>query len=74
MNMAENTVLEDIETDEVESRLDFKAKVLTDHKVDGIDETFQRAIKNDCSIVFTNKSTPHANIADYVDVHTMKIK
>ena len=47
----------------------FKAKVLTNHKVEGTDQTLQKAIDNDDSIVFTDKSTSYVNIADYVAMH-----
>jgi hypothetical protein len=43
--------------------------VLTDHKVEGTDQTLQQAKANDDSIVFTDKSTSYVNIADYVDIH-----
>ena len=70
MIMAESTILEDIETGKVERQARyFKAKVLTNHKVEGTDQTLQQAIANDDSIVFTDKSTSYVNIADYVDIH-----
>lgn len=70
MIMAESTILEDIETGKIERQARyFKAKVLTDHKVEGTDQTLQQAIANDDSIVFTDKSTSYVNIADYVDIH-----
>lgn len=70
MIMAERTVLEDIDTGKVERQCRyFKAKVLTDHKMEGTDQTLQKAIDNDESIVFTDKSTSYVNIADYVDMH-----
>lgn len=70
MIMSESTILEDIDTGKVErqSRY-FKAKVLTDHKMEGTDQTLREAIDNDDSIVFTDKSTSYVNIADYVDIH-----
>lgn len=68
--MAESTILEDIETGKIERQARyFKAKVLTDHKVEGTDQTLQQAITNDDSIVFTDKSTSYVNIADYVNIH-----
>jgi hypothetical protein len=70
MIMAESTILEDIDTGKVERQARyFKAKVLTDHKMEGTDQTLQQAIANDDSIVFTDKSTSYVNIADYVDIH-----
>lgn len=70
MVMAESTVLEDVETGKVERQCRyFKAKVLTDHKMEGTDQTLQKAIDNEESIVFTDKSTSYVNIADYVDIH-----
>jgi len=48
---------------------DFKAKVLQDHKADGTDDTFQEAIDDEQTIVFTDKSTSYVNIADYVEIH-----
>lgn len=70
MVMAESTVLEDIETGKVERQCRyFKAKVLEDHKADGIDTTFEKAIDDEQSIVFTDKSTSYVNIADYVELH-----
>ena len=70
MIMAESTILEDIETGKIGRHARyFKAKVLTDHKVEGTDQTLQQAIANDDSIVFTDKSTSYVNIADYVDIH-----
>lgn len=52
MIMAESTILEDIEMGKIERRARyFKAKVLTDHKVEGTDRTLQQTIANDDSIV-----------------------
>jgi len=70
MIMAESTILEAIETGKIERHARyFKAKVLTDHKVEGTDQTLQQAIANDDSIIFTDKSTSYVNIADYVAIH-----
>lgn len=70
MVMAESTILEDIETGKVDRQCRyFKAKTLDDHKVDGTDKTFQKAIDDKQTIVFTNKSTSYVNIADYVEIH-----
>lgn len=68
--MAKSTILEDIETGKTERQVRyFKAKVLTDQKVQGTDRTLQQAIADDDSIVFTDKSTSYVNLADYVDIH-----
>ncbi|MFT5737520.1 MAG: hypothetical protein ACJAU2_000356 [Maribacter sp.] len=73
MLMAESTILEDIDTGKVERQARyFKAKVLTDHKMKGTDQTLQKAIDNDDSIVFTDKSASYVNIADYLDIHISK--
>jgi len=70
MVMAESTVLEDMETGKVERQCRyFKAKVLEGHKADGTDTTFEKAIDNEQTIVFTDKSTSYVNIADYVELH-----
>ncbi|VAV84564.1 hypothetical protein MNBD_BACTEROID02-1324, partial [hydrothermal vent metagenome] len=70
MIMAESTVLEDIETGKIERQCRyFKAKVLEDHKADGTDQTFEKAIQDEQTIVFTDKSTSYVNIADYVEIH-----
>ena len=37
--------------------------------MEGTDRTLQKAIDNDDSIVFTDKSTSYLNISDYVDIH-----
>jgi len=47
----------------------FKAKVLDDHKADSTDETFQKSIDDEQTIVFTDKSTSYVNIADYVEMY-----
>lgn len=70
MIMAESTVLEDIDTGKVERHVRyFKAKVLVDHQMDNADNVLKKAIQDDQSIVFTDKSTSYLNIADYVDIH-----
>lgn len=70
MLMAESTVLEDLQTGKVERQCRyFKAKVLEDHKADATDTTFEKAIDNEQTIVFTDKSTSYVNIADYVELH-----
>jgi len=73
MIMAESTVLENIDTGKVDRQCRyFKANVLEDHKADGTDTTFNSAIDDEQSIVFTDKSTSYVNIADYVEVHMTK--
>jgi len=70
MIMAESTVLEDINTGKIDKQCRyFKAKVLEDHKADGTDDTFQKAIDDQQTIVFTDKSTSYVNIADYVEIY-----
>ena len=70
MIMAESTILEDIETGKVDRQCRyFKAKVLDDHKADGTDDTFQKSIDEEQTIVFTDRSTSYVNIADYVELH-----
>ena len=73
--MTESTVLEDINTGKVERQYRyFKATVLTNHKADQTEDTFESAITNDQVILFTDKSTSYVNIADYVEIHMSKIK
>lgn len=70
MIMAESTVLEDLETGKVERQCRyFKAKVLENHEADGTDQAFEKAIDDEQTIVFTDKSTSYVNIADYVEIH-----
>ena len=70
MIMAESTILEDLDTGKVERHCRyFKAKVLEDHKAEGTDDTFENAISDEQTIVFTDKSTSYVNIADYVEIH-----
>jgi hypothetical protein len=70
MIMAESTVLENIDTGKIERQCRyFKAKVLENHKADGTDKTFENAINDEQTIVFTDKSTSYVNIADYVEIH-----
>lgn len=67
--MAESIPLENPETGEKSSQCRyFKAKVLTDHKADEINETVKESI-DEKSIVFTDKSTSYIDIADYVELH-----
>ncbi len=67
--MAESTLLENIETNTKSSQCGyFKAKVLTDHKVEGVNKTVQEHLEQK-SIVFTDKSTSYVDIADFVELH-----
>jgi len=67
--MAESTPLENIETGQSErqSRY-FKAKVLTSHTSNQINDTVMDNI-DEKSIVFTDKSTSYVDIADFVELH-----
>ena len=57
MIMAESTILEDIGTGKIERQARyFKAKVLTDHKVEGTDQTLQQAIAN---VYIGSAENPH---------------
>jgi len=57
MIMAENTILEDLETGTIDRQcLYFKAKVLENHKADGTDDTIKNAIDGETSIVFLIKA------------------
>ncbi len=65
----QSTVLEDIETGEKSNHCRyFKAKVLTDHTSEQINQTIQESI-SEKSILFTDKSTSYIDIADYVEIH-----
>lgn len=67
--MAESTVLKDIETGKKSNQCRyFKAKVLTDHKSELINETISESILEK-NILFTDKSTSYIDIADYVEIH-----
>lgn len=67
--MAESTFLEDIETGKKTKQCGyFKAKVLTDHKANGINTMITESI-DEKSIVFTDKSTSYIDIADFVELH-----
>ena len=69
MIMAESTPLENVENGTKSSQCGyFKAKVLTDHKVDGVNKTVQEHLDQK-SIVFTDKSTSYVDIADFVELH-----
>ena len=67
--IAESTPLEDIQTGEKSSQCRyFKAKVLTSHSADEINETVGESI-DEKSIVFSDKSTSYVDISDYVELH-----
>jgi transposase-like protein len=67
--MAESVPLEDINTGEKSSQCRyFKAKVLSDHKMENINDTVFESL-DEKSIVFTDKSTSYVDISDYVELH-----
>ncbi|MDI1234396.1 MAG: IS1595 family transposase, partial [bacterium] len=67
--MAESVPLEDLNTGEKSSQCRyFKAKVLTDHTMENINETVFESL-DEKSIVFTDKSTSYVDILDYVELH-----
>ena len=67
--MAESTILEDIETGKKSNQCRyFKAKVLTDHTSEQINETIKESI-SEKSILFSDKSTSYIDIADFVEIH-----
>jgi len=67
--MAESTPLEDPETGQQSRQCRyFKAKVLTNHQAEQINQTVQESL-DEKSIVFTDKSTSYVDIADYVELH-----
>ena len=69
MVMAESTPLENIENGNKSSQCGyFKAKVLTDHKVEGVNKTVQEHL-DEKSIVFTDKSTSYVDITDFIELH-----
>jgi len=73
MVMAESTILEDIHTGKVERLCRyFKAKVLSDHKSEGTNNTLKNAIDGERTIVYTDWSTSYVDIADYVELHITK--
>ena len=66
---AESTPLEDIETgDKSKHCRYFKAKVLSSHQKEEINDTLQQIMDNEC-IVFTDQSTSYVDIADFVELH-----
>ena len=67
--MAESAQLEDIETGKKTSQCRyFKAKVLDNHKAEGINETVEGGF-DEKSIVLTDDSTSYVDISDYVELH-----
>ena len=69
MIMAESTPLEDPKTQKKDRQCRyFKAKVLTDHKADGVNQVIGESL-DEKSIVFTDKSTSYIDIADFVELH-----
>lgn len=70
MIMPESTILEDINTGKVERKCRYsKGKELEDHKADETDTTFENAIDQEQTNIFTDKSTSYINIADYLEIH-----
>jgi hypothetical protein len=70
MVIAESTILEDLQTGKVERHCRcFKAKVLSDHKSEGTNNTLKNAIDGEQTIVFTDRSTSYIDIADYIELH-----
>ena len=70
MVLAESAVLENMDTGKVERQCRyFKAKVLEDHKADETNNTLKTAIEGEQTIVLTDQSTSHVDIADYVELH-----
>lgn len=68
MIMAESTVLEDDQSGKTERQCSyFKARVLSNHKAEGVNQTVQKSIGRK-SIVFTDKSTSYVDISDYVEL------
>lgn len=68
--IAESTILKGIDTEKVERQFRyFKAKFHEKHKAEQTNETFKDAIGKEQTIVFTDKSTPYLNIADYIELH-----
>jgi hypothetical protein len=67
--MAESTPLENIETGEKSSHCRyFKAKVLSNHSKEEINETIKESLDESC-IVFSDKSTSYVDISDFVELH-----
>lgn len=67
--MAESAQLEDVESGKKSSQCRyFKAKVLSSHHADEINETIKESF-DETSIVFTDDSTSYVDISDYVELH-----
>jgi len=67
--MAESTPLENIETGDISNQCRyFKAKVLSNHEMEEINETVIDLL-DEKSIVFTDKSTSYIDISKYVELH-----
>lgn len=67
--MAESAQLEDIDTGKKTSQCRyFKAKVLEDHKAEGIN-TIVKENFDERSIVLSDDSTSYVDISDYVELH-----
>jgi len=67
--MAESTPLENIETGDISNQCRyFKAKVLSNHEMEEINETVIDLL-DEKSIVFTDKSTSYVDISKYVELH-----
>ena len=69
MIMVKSTPLEDpkANTKDRQCRY-FKAKVLTDYKSDGVNDTVKGFLDKQ-SIIFTDKSTSYVDIADFIELH-----
>jgi len=72
--MAESTPLENLETGKKQRQPGyFKAKVLTSHNSEEINQTITSSI-GETSIVFTDKSTSYIDIADFIELYQFLIK
>lgn len=66
---AESTPLENLEKGTISKHCRFfKMKVLDKHKAESVNQILVENI-NECTILFTDKSTSYINIADFVEVH-----
>lgn len=67
--MAESTILEDIEVGKKPNQCRyFRAKVLTDHIAEQINEIIKESILEK-SILFADKSTSFMDIANFIEIH-----
>jgi len=72
MTIAESIPLEDPNNKKKDYKyLYFKAKIFTEHKADGINDTV-KSLLAEHSIVFTDISSSYINIADFVEQHVSK--